>query len=65
MAWTQADLDTLEAAIAAGSVLQRIRVGEQEYEFRSLQEMRDLAAEMRRGLGTTPSTRYAATSKGV
>jgi len=65
MAWTEADLATLEAAIAKGSVLQRIRVGDQEYEFRSLKDMRDLAAEMRRSVGTAPTTRYAATSKGV
>ena len=68
MAWAQEDVDTLERAIANGSVLQSMTVANgQMFTFRSLDEMRRLLADMRRevAVGGKSRTRYAATNKGV
>ena len=69
MAYTQDDLDKLNAAIAAGAVLQSIAFADQTFVFHSIAEMltvrglmlADLSAEAAGG------TRYrlAATGKGV
>lgn len=65
MAWTQADIDRLEAAIAAGGALSSITIDGQTFTFRSIDEMSALLARMKRALAGTSGTRYAATSKGT
>jgi hypothetical protein len=68
MAWTQADIDTLKAAIASGSVLQAITFGEQTFTFRTIDEMLKVLAVMQGEVSTATGTgrsRLAATSKGV
>lgn len=65
MAWTQADLDRIEAAIANGGAVQSMTFGETTITFRSLDEMLKLRATMTRALAGGSGTRYAATSKGA
>ena len=69
MAWTQDDLDKLDAAIAGGSALQSIQFADQTFTFRTLDEMLKLRAVMTASLstasGTSTAYRLAATSKGV
>ena len=68
MAWTQADIDALERAIAAGQGARSITFSDQSITFNSIAEMLQLLATMRQALATaagTSSTRYAAFSKGV
>lgn len=55
MAFTQADIDALKVALATGA--RRVRFGDRETEFRSLEEMRALLADMQRevaGLAAPP-----------
>jgi len=67
-AWTQADLDTLDAAIAGGAVLSAMTFGETTLTFRTLDDMLKLRALMMQALaaaaGTAGATRYAGHSKG-
>jgi hypothetical protein len=63
VAWTQADIDTLKAAIATGT--RRVRFGagpdSRETEFRSLAEMRSTLAMIEAevsGAGATPRVSY-------
>lgn len=49
MAYTSADLTALQKAIAKGAV--KLRMGEEEVTFRSLAEMRQLEAMIKRELG--------------
>jgi hypothetical protein len=69
VAWTQADIDKLKAAIAGGSVVQSMTFADQSFEFRSLKDMLALLgvmqAEVNVVAGTSTSYRLAATSKGV
>ena len=70
MAWTQADLDKLDAAIAAGGAMQSMTfAGGDSFTFRSLDEMLKLRAIMQQALSATAGTgaayRLAAFSKGV
>jgi hypothetical protein len=70
MAWTQADLDKLDAAIAAGGSMQSMTfAGGDSFTFRSLDEMLKLRAIMQGALnavtGTSTTHRLAAFSKGV
>ena len=52
MAWTQTDLDDLDAAIALGAL--KVKYADKEVTYRSLSEMRELRREMARQLaGTT------------
>lgn len=65
MAWTQADIDTLEAAIKSG--VRRVKYGgppAREAEYHSLSEMRALLAEMRREVSAGPSYRLVSHTKG-
>lgn len=68
MAWTQADVDALERAIAAGRGARTIQFTDQVVTFNSIDEMLKLLAIMRAAVagaaGTSQRTRYAATSKG-
>ncbi len=69
MAWTQADLDKLDAAIAAGGTMQSMSfAGGDSFTFRGVDEMLKLRAVIQGALNAaagTSTTRYAATSKGV
>jgi hypothetical protein len=68
MAWTQADLDQLDAAIAKGGAIQRMKFADQEWEFRSADDMLKLRSVIAQAVAAatgTGATRLAATSKGV
>jgi hypothetical protein len=68
MAWTQADLDKLDADIASGGTLQSITFGDQTIAFISIEQKLRLRAVMAQAIsgaaGISPN-RLAATSKGV
>jgi len=67
--WTQADLDKLDAALAAGGAVQSLTFTDQTFTFRSIDEMLKLRAVIQAALnaaaGTSTTSRLAATSKGV
>lgn len=68
MAWTQADLDKLDAALANGSAVQTIAFADQSFTFRSIDEMLKLRAVMAQALNAAAggsAYRLAATSKGA
>lgn len=69
MAWTQADIDKLKAAIAGGSVIQSMTFADQTFEFRSIEDMLKvlalMQAEVSASSGSPSNYRLAATSKGV
>lgn len=65
MAWTQADLDKLEAAIASGGVLSSLTIDGQTFTFRSLGDMLKLRAVMQQALGNTPNYRVGRSGKGL
>ncbi len=68
MAWTQADVDALHAAISDGKGARSITFGDQTVTFHSIPEMLQLLATMQAAVSTaagTQRTRYAATSKGL
>ncbi len=67
MAYTQADIDTLKAAIVSQNGAQEITFNDRTVRFRSLEEMRDHLAQMQREVNGTPGgrTRYVTSSKGV
>lgn len=74
MAWTQTDLDTLDAAIikhGRGELLESIQFSEQTYTFATatLEERLSLRSTIVQALnaaaGTPKTYRLAATSKGV
>lgn len=48
MSWTQADIDALKAAMAKGA--SKVRIGDEEVQFRSLSEMRAQLADMERAV---------------
>lgn len=65
MAWTQAHIDALKEAIALGA--KKVKYFDKEIEYRSLDEMRDILAEMEAEVNpTTNKTRrkYASVSSG-
>lgn len=65
MAWTQADVDALQAAIAAGRGARSITFSDQSVTFNSIEDMLKLLSVMQQGLANHPRYRLAATSKGV
>jgi hypothetical protein len=68
MAWTQADIDTLKAAILERKGARSIAFSDQVVTFGSVDEMKELLAMMQDDVGATsgrPRTRYGAFSKGV
>lgn len=69
MAWTQADLDKIDAAISGGSAIQSMTFDGQTYSFRSADDMLKLRATIARALSAASSTpsnyRLATTKKGV
>jgi hypothetical protein len=69
MAWTQADIDKLKAAIAGGAVLQSMTFGDQSFTFRTMDAMLQVLALMQQEVNATSGTpkgyRLAATSKGA
>ena len=68
MAWTQADVDALERAIADGKGARSMSFSDQSIVFNSIAEMLDLLRAMKAAVAAaagTTTTRYAATSKGL
>lgn len=67
MAWTQAEVDTLKAAVASGILTVRYDgPPARTITYQSLAEMRSLLAEMQSSVAGQPSTtRYVSTRKGV
>lgn len=69
MAWTQADVDKLDVALASGGSVQSIAFADQTFVFRTIDEMLKLRAVMVASLalesGSSSGYRLAATSKGV
>ena len=68
MAWTQADLDALDAAIAAGRGAKQITFNDQTLVFHTVDEMRKLRAWISRDLADaagTPTYRLAVTYNGT
>jgi hypothetical protein len=61
--WTQAQRDTLAAAIASGTLA--VSYADRSVTYHSLAEMRALLAEMDRQLSQAPTHRLAAHTKGV
>lgn len=54
MAWTQADIDALKAAIASGRL--RVTMGDRDVQFRSLAEMKEILAMMQEEVDATAGT---------
>jgi len=71
MPWTQADIDAIKAAIAAGKGLKVSRHADQEATFHSIADLKELLAMMQGDVSAEESaagestTRYAAFSKGI
>ena len=68
MAFTQSDVDRLEAAIASTATVQSMTFGGQTFTFRSPAEQSALLAQMRAELSITAGisrTRYVVTNKGA
>jgi hypothetical protein len=68
MAWTQADLDRIDAAIAGGAVLKSMTFADQSFEFRDMSDMLKARALIASSLATAAGGsgyRLAATSKGA
>lgn len=63
MAYTQADIDELKRIKASGAL--RAKFADREVEYRSLEELNQVLAEMERAVNGTPSYRLASTSKGL
>jgi hypothetical protein len=65
MAWTQADLDALDAQILAAGVVQTDSHSDKSTTFRSVDDLKKLRQMMAAQIGARPRTRYATTDKGV
>lgn len=65
MAWTQADVDKLKAAIASGAAVQSIQFANQTFTFRSLDEQLKLLSVMQAEVGSGSRNRRAAFAKGA
>jgi len=68
MAWTQADLDALDAAMKGGELT--VRYGDRSITYRDLDEMLRLRALMKQEVaeettGIPPTVSYASCSKGL
>jgi hypothetical protein len=60
MSWTQTDIDRLKAAIASGA--RRVKIGDEETEFRDLDEMQRTLSQMSQsvhGHASRPSAYFA------
>ncbi len=57
MAFSQSDLDALQSAMAKGA--RRLKMGQEEVEFRSLAEMERMESRIKRELGLTAPRRIA------
>ncbi len=68
MAYTQDDIDRLEAAIASTASVQQMTFGGQTFIFRSPAEQQKLLADMKASVDAaagTSRTRYVITDKGA
>ena len=65
MAFTQDDLDKLDAAIAAGRGVRQVSFSDQTTSFSSIDEMLKLRSVMKREVEGQSSYRLAVTKKGT
>lgn len=68
MAYTQADLDALDAKIAAAGAAQSVAHSDQSVTYRSVDDLKKLRALMKAEIDAAAGqsgSRFAATSKGV
>jgi hypothetical protein len=68
VAWTVADLDKIDRAIAEGGIMKSIAFADQTYTFRDVDEMLTLRAWIAQSLAAATgisTTRLSAHSKGV
>ena len=65
MAYTQADIDKLDRAIADARGAQTISFADQTISFRTVAEMKELRQLMTRQVNATRTYRLAVTSKGT
>jgi hypothetical protein len=65
MAWTEADIATLQAAILDRKGARQITFGDQSITFDSVDDMLKLLSVMKSQVAGTSRTRYAAFSKGL
>lgn len=65
MAFTQADIDTLQQAILDRKGARQLTFSDQSITFDSIDDMLKLLSVMKSQVAGTSRTRYAATSKGV
>jgi hypothetical protein len=65
MAFTQADIDTLQQAILDRKGARQITFSDQTIAFDSIDDMLKLLSVMKSQLAGTSRTRYAAVTKGV
>ncbi len=66
MAWTQADIDKLEKAIASGAHIQSMTIGGQQFVFRTAADMLKLLSAMKGQVNAgSKNHRLAATGKGA
>lgn len=65
MAYTQADIDALDAEIAQVRLVKSTQFADQATTFRDLDELLALRAVMAQSVNTASRTRLASTSKGV
>lgn len=69
MAWTQADLDEIESKLAQG--VKRVRLGQREREFHSIEQMKQVRLMIKNSLleesttNTRPRAYYSRTRKGL
>jgi hypothetical protein len=63
--WTQADIDTLKAAILERRGARTITFGDQSITFDSIEEQLKLLSIMESQVAGTSRTRFASTSKGL
>lgn len=64
MAYTQEELTALQSAIAQG--VKKVKYSDKEVEYRDLNEMYEVLANMQKELGTSNhGRRYASHSKGI
>lgn len=67
MAFTQADLDKINAALVKGAAVAEVTHNGKKVVYRGIKEIREAKELIERELGTQPKTRrlYAKTSKGL
>lgn len=65
MAFTQADLDAFDQAIAAGRGVKGFTFGDQSTQFHPVDDVLKIRALIKRDVDSAPTHRFAVTSKGT